>query len=51
MNLFNRLPGFERARAGLEWALIRHLPLLATRAASAHAARLAETDAIAVSLG
>jgi len=51
MNLFNRLPGFERAPAGLEWALIRRLPLLATRAASAQAARLAETDAIAVSLG
>ena len=29
MNLFNRLPGFERAPAGLEWALIRRLPLIA----------------------
>jgi hypothetical protein len=30
MNLFNRLPGFERAPAGLEWALIRRLPLIAS---------------------
>jgi len=29
MNLFNRLPGFERAPAGPEWALIRRLPLIA----------------------
>jgi hypothetical protein len=29
MNLSNRLPGFERAPAGLEWALIRRLPLIA----------------------
>jgi hypothetical protein len=29
MNLFNRLPGFERAPAGLEWALVRRLPLIA----------------------
>jgi hypothetical protein len=29
MNLFNRLPGFERAPAGLEWALIRRLPRIA----------------------
>jgi hypothetical protein len=29
MNLFNQLPGFERAPAGLEWALIRRLPLIA----------------------
>ena len=29
MNLFNRLPGFQRAPAGLEWALIRRLPLIA----------------------
>jgi hypothetical protein len=29
MNLFNRLPGFERAPAGLEWALLRRLPLIA----------------------
>ena len=29
MNLFNRLPGFERAPAGLEWALLRRLPLFA----------------------
>ena len=29
MNLFNRLPGFERAPAGLERALIRRLPLIA----------------------
>ena len=29
MNLFNRLPGFRRAPAGLEWALIRRLPLIA----------------------
>ena len=28
MNLFNRLPGFECAPAGLEWALIRRLPLI-----------------------
>ena len=28
MSLFNRLPGFERAPAGLEWALIRRLPLV-----------------------
>ena len=27
MNLFNKLPGFERAPAGLEWALLRRLPL------------------------
>jgi hypothetical protein len=29
MSLFNRLPGFERAPAGLEWALIRRLPVIA----------------------
>lgn len=29
MNLFNRLPGFEPAPAGLECALIRRLPLIA----------------------
>ncbi len=29
MNLFNRLPGFERAPAGLEGALMRRLPLIA----------------------
>ena len=29
MNLFNKLPGFERAPAGLEWALLRLLPLFA----------------------
>jgi hypothetical protein len=29
MSLLNRLPGFERAPAGLEWALIRRLPLIA----------------------
>ena len=29
MNLFNRLPGFERSPAGLEWALLRRLPLFA----------------------
>jgi len=29
MNLFNRLSGFERAPAGLEWVLIRRLPLIA----------------------
>jgi hypothetical protein len=28
MSLFNRLPGFARAPAGLEWALIRRLPLV-----------------------
>jgi hypothetical protein len=29
MSVFNRLPGFERAPAGHEWALIRRLPLIA----------------------
>jgi hypothetical protein len=29
MNLFNQLPGFERAPAGLEQVFIRQLPLLA----------------------
>jgi hypothetical protein len=29
MSLFNKLPGFERAPAGLEWALLRRLPLFA----------------------
>jgi len=29
MNLFNRLPGFARAPAGLERALLRRLPLIA----------------------
>ncbi len=29
MSLFNRLPGFERSPAGLEWALLRRLPLFA----------------------
>lgn len=29
MSLFNRLPGFERAPDGLEWTLIRSLPLMA----------------------
>ena len=29
MKRFNRLPGFERAPAGLECALIRRLPLIA----------------------
>ena len=29
MNLFNRLPGFGRSPAGLEWALVRRLPLVA----------------------
>jgi hypothetical protein len=29
VNPLNRLPGFERAPAGLEWALIRRLPLIA----------------------
>jgi hypothetical protein len=29
MSLFNRLPGFERAPAGLERALLRRLPLFA----------------------
>jgi len=26
--MFNKLPGFERAPAGLEWALLRRVPLL-----------------------
>jgi hypothetical protein len=29
MSLLNRLPGFERSPAGLEWALIRRLPRIA----------------------
>jgi hypothetical protein len=29
MSLFNKLPGFERAPAGLEWALLRRTPLFA----------------------
>ena len=29
MNLFNRLPGFQRSPAGLEWALLRRLPQFA----------------------
>lgn len=29
MSLFNRLPGFERSPAGLEWSLLRRLPLFA----------------------
>jgi hypothetical protein len=29
MNLFNRLPGFDRAPAGLERVLLRRLPLIA----------------------
>ncbi len=29
MGLLNRLPGFERSPAGLEWALLRRLPLFA----------------------
>jgi hypothetical protein len=29
MGLFNRLPGFQRSPAGLEWALLRRLPLFA----------------------
>ena len=29
MHLFNRLPGFERSPAGLEWALLHRLPMFA----------------------
>lgn len=29
MGLLNRLPGFQRSPAGLEWALLRRLPLFA----------------------
>jgi hypothetical protein len=29
MSFFNRLPGFERSPPGLEWALLRRLPLFA----------------------
>lgn len=29
MSLLNRLPGFQRSPAGLEWALLRRLPLFA----------------------
>jgi uncharacterized BrkB/YihY/UPF0761 family membrane protein len=29
MRLFNRLPGFQRAPAGLEWWLLRRMPLIA----------------------
>jgi len=29
MSMFNKLPGFERSPAGLEWALLRRMPLFA----------------------
>jgi hypothetical protein len=29
MGLLNRLPGFQRSPAGLEWAMLRRLPLFA----------------------
>lgn len=29
MNWFNKLPGFTRAPAGLEWKVLRRLPLIA----------------------
>ena len=29
MGLLNRLPGFQRSPPGLEWALLRRLPLIA----------------------
>jgi hypothetical protein len=29
MSMFNKLPGFERAPAGLEWVLLRRMPMFA----------------------